>query len=367
MGSLDSPRTMAIAVVLAVCSLLLSVSLLRFSGVAPSIGFGEVFIAEANTFETPDGVASTNSTGIPNTASTYPFQTILTLQARLEQQPPHPHAFVTLIASVDYDIGAQILVCRLRHYSPSVPIYVLVDRSVELRSHAYYEKMKAEIVVVSNPVRNISSLTGEVRSNTYTKLNVWRMESIAETIVYLDADVLPVRNPHGLFKMLPSDKNFGVSGSNKYFNSGVFVFRPSMETFRQLQRRIETNDYQKNKDPTEQDVLISHFAQSNNTIHIPDDYNYRPLHHQAGLSDNARIVHWIGNPKPWTEILGKKTSIQGQEVTKNNKKSTMPQWSRELYQCEMERYFAVCHDPEEAARDSNSQSCIKEVNETQAR
>jgi lipopolysaccharide biosynthesis glycosyltransferase len=135
------------------------------------------------------------------------------------------------------------------------------------------------------------------------------METIAETIVYLDADVLPVRNPYGLFDMLPSNKTSGVCGSIKFFNSGVFLFRSSMEIFRQLQRRIETNDYRKNNDPTAQDVLISHLAQSNTTILIPDDYNYRPLHHQAGLSENARIVHWIGNPKPWTDIIGKKTSI----------------------------------------------------------
>jgi hypothetical protein len=77
MGSLR-PCTVSIVVVISVLSLLLSsFFLLRFPGGAPSTDFGKVLPVEAsststpfNTFETPDGVAGTVSTGIGATTPT---------------------------------------------------------------------------------------------------------------------------------------------------------------------------------------------------------------------------------------------------------------------------------------------------------
>lgn len=253
----------------------------------------------------------------------------------------YTRAYFTLISSIEYDVGAQILVCRLRHYSPDTPILVLVDDSVSLQSNSFYAHMGAEIIMVSNPCTSIQKLCKEVRSGTYTKLNLWQFDSV-QTAVYLDADTIPVRNPEPLFDMLDSSKfiDFAVVGNRGYFNTGVIALRPSLETWHKLQVRLKHGDYEKIKDnPTEQDLLVSHFGTLETTKFINNIYNYRPLHHQAAMSNDAVIVHYIGNPKPWTSILGKETSIKGQKKDSSH----LPIWSVQLYQREMELYFTTCH------------------------
>lgn len=73
----------------------------------------------------------------------------------------HERAFVTLIASAEYDVGAQIVVCRLRSFSPDIPIFVLVDESVRtLHSAPFYNNMGVTLVAVRNPVRDLNAYLG---------------------------------------------------------------------------------------------------------------------------------------------------------------------------------------------------------------
>lgn len=269
-------------------------------------------------------------------------------------------AYVTLISSLEYDIGAQLLVCRLRHFSPDIPIYVLVDDSVKLKSTAFYAIMRAELIQVANPAGFDSSLRTEVRTATYTKLHVWQLDNI-EKAVYLDADTLPVQNPDILFSMLPAGKTFAaVAGHPGHFNSGVFAYRPSNSTYRDLIQRLNAHNYTKNKaNPTEQDLLVSHFAESDQTVFIDDRFNFAPRSYNRGLHNDTVIIHYTGNPKPWTYMLGKMSSIEGHFMdsvpgAQSGRYcmfgslfcSHLPEWSIQLYMNEVERYFSHCHDPE---------------------
>ena len=67
---------------------------------------------------------------------------------------------------------------------------------------------------------------------TFTKLAVWTLVRYSKC-VYLDADTLVLANVDELFQRdeLSAAPDIGWPDC---FNSGVFVFRPSMETFRSL-------------------------------------------------------------------------------------------------------------------------------------
>jgi Glycosyl transferase family 8 len=264
----------------------------------------------------------------------------------------HPRGYVVLIGSVNYDIGIQILVCRLRQYSPDIPIFVLVDETIKLKSRAFYKALRADIIPVSNPVSKQPDKQG-YKVGTYAKLAAWNLESRVEKAVFIDADALPVQNPQELFDLLSDDTDFAVCGNRKYFNSGVFAFRPSNATYHELLRRLQVNDYSKvGKGPrSDQDVMVSLFGPSNRTKFIPTKFNFRAMQQRQGLRRDTKIVHWIGNPKPWM-IFGQATNVS----------RTIPEWSRDLYQCELNRYFSVCHDYETAVSSSSTiQDCFNVV------
>lgn len=262
-------------------------------------------------------------------------------------------AYMTLISSPEYDIGAQLLVCRLRQYSPNTTILVVVDESIlPLRSVHYYQRMGVDLIQVSNPGKEFSntSVSSELRIGTYTKLQLWNL-TMVDVAVYMDADALPIQNPQDLFHELTLQQDFGAVGHSKYMNTGIMVFRPNYTTYSQLMERLRTNDYAKaQNDPTEQDLLVSHFGDSRpETKFIDAKYNYRPLHHPLRLMDYAVVVHYIGNPKPWTAIFGQETTIQGYAPLE---KDHLPTWSMQSYQCEMERFFTECHAPTTAVHGS---------------
>ena len=257
-------------------------------------------------------------------------------------------AYVTVVSTAEYIIGARILICRLRSYSSDIPIIMLLDASVgPLPEDPFYRAMRVDVFVVENPIPKEAAQ--EIRVGTYTKLNVWNLEDVVETVVYLDADTLPVRNPDSLFRVLDADKtdktaawDFYVHGNGNYFNSGVMVLRTNTATFRTLQQRLILRMYRKDvKNPTEQDVLISHFASSKRARWESRPFmNFRTMHHRS-LPKTAMIVHWAGNPKPWSKMLGHSTSVHRQKIDTS---PHLPAWSQRLFECEVERYLTSCHD-----------------------
>lgn len=67
---------------------------------------------------------------------------------------------------------------------------------------------------------------------TFTKLNAWRLTSYKKC-VFMDADTLVIQNIDDLFEREELSAAPDV-GWPDCFNSGVFVYAPSMETFEAL-------------------------------------------------------------------------------------------------------------------------------------
>lgn len=93
-----------------------------------------------------------------------------------------------------------------------------------------------EVIIVeelnSNDQEHLRLLSRPELGITFTKINCWLLEQYSKC-VFLDADCLVLRNIDDLFEK----DEFSAApdaGWPDCFNSGVFVYRPSKETFQKL-------------------------------------------------------------------------------------------------------------------------------------
>ena len=242
----------------------------------------------------------------------------------------HPvleRAFVTLVSTDEYAVGAAVLACQLAKFRTGVPLVILVDEVVSARALQVLQGYKdhiQEVRRVRNVVHNVTARKKDVRIGTYTKLNLWATN--IKLGLFMDSDSFPLRDPSPFLRNFPRDKDFANVGGN----SGVFVFRSSPRDCAAIHTTAITSRYRPGPDPTEQDILMHYWnRQPERRLALPPGYNHRPHYwnpHPKTL-EFAVIVHWIGNPKPWSRILGRRTSIEGY-----NPVQRQPRWSHVLYQ-----------------------------------
>ena len=84
----------------------------------------------------------------------------------------------------------------------------------------------------SGDIANLAILSRPELGVTFTKVNAWTLTRYSKC-VYLDADTLVMHNVDELFdrEELSAAPDIGWPDC---FNSGVFVFKPSDETFRSI-------------------------------------------------------------------------------------------------------------------------------------
>lgn len=87
-------------------------------------------------------------------------------------------------------------------------------------------------VLDSNDAANLALLERPELGVTFTKLHCWRLLQY-QKCVFLDADCLVIKNVDELFERDEFSAAPDV-GWPDCFNSGVFVFRPSLETYANL-------------------------------------------------------------------------------------------------------------------------------------
>lgn len=87
-------------------------------------------------------------------------------------------------------------------------------------------------VLNSNDTVNLALLKRPELGVTFTKLHCWRLTQFKKC-VFLDADCLVLRNVDELFDREEFSAVTDI-GWPDCFNSGVFVFRPSVDTYTSL-------------------------------------------------------------------------------------------------------------------------------------
>ncbi|KAK9889222.1 hypothetical protein WA026_004500 [Henosepilachna vigintioctopunctata] len=220
-------------------------------------------------------------------------------------------AWVTLATNDSYSLGALVLAHSLRQVGTIQELAILVTPGVT-------NSMRTRLSEVFNLVKEVNVLDSRDQSNlrllqrpelgiTFTKLHCWQLTQY-EKCVFLDADTLVLQNCDELF----DKEEFSAApdvGWPDCFNSGVFVYRPSGETYDKLiQFALEKGSF----DGGDQGLLnlfFSDWSHKDISKHLPFIYNvcstafysYLPAFKQFGK--DVKILHFIGNAKPWLQYF----------------------------------------------------------------
>ncbi|KRT78498.1 hypothetical protein AMK59_7015, partial [Oryctes borbonicus] len=220
-------------------------------------------------------------------------------------------AWVTLATNDSYSLGALVLAHSLKQAGTSHQLAVLVTPGVT-------NVMRKNLAEVFNIVEEVNLFDSKDETNlkllkrpelgvTFTKLHCWRLTQF-EKCVFLDADVLVLANSDELFER----EEFSAApdvGWPDCFNSGVFVYKPSMETYNKL---VDFALQKGSFDGGDQGLLNAYFsdwAHKDISKHLPFIYNmcstacysYLPAFKYYG--GNVKIVHFIGPAKPWLQYF----------------------------------------------------------------
>ncbi|XP_062872427.1 glycogenin-1a isoform X2 [Trichomycterus rosablanca] len=216
-------------------------------------------------------------------------------------------AFVTLATNDSYAKGALVLGASLRKHETSRKLAGLIGHEVSPPYRSALAQIFDEVcevsVLDSGDSAGLALMRRPELGVTFSKLHCWSLTHYSKC-VFMDADTLVLCNIDDLFER---DELSAAPdpGWPDCFNSGVFVFRPSKETYaRLLTACTEHGSF----DGGDQGVLNSYFsdwATADIAKHLPFIYNlssvsiytYLPAFKKFG--HNAKVVHFLGERKPW--------------------------------------------------------------------
>ncbi|XP_063772028.1 glycogenin-1 [Pseudophryne corroboree] len=225
------------------------------------------------------------------------------------------HAFVTLATNDTYVKGALVLGSSLRKHNTTKKLAVLitpqVSDSVRKVLDKVYDNVRVVDVLDSEDSAHLALMERPELGVTLTKIHCWTLTEYTKC-VFMDADTMVLSNVDELFEReeLSAAPDPGWPDC---FNSGVFVYSPSTETYNQLlQMASEKGSF----DGGDQGLLNSFFntwATKDINKHLPFIYNlssvciYSYLPAFKAFGANAKVVHFLGKVKPWNFTYDSKT------------------------------------------------------------
>ncbi|XP_071566291.1 uncharacterized protein Gyg isoform X2 [Temnothorax nylanderi] len=221
------------------------------------------------------------------------------------------YAWVTLATNDAYSLGALVLAHSLRRVGTRHDLACLVTPGVTATMReklaAVFSLVQEVNVLDSKDEANLALLARPELGITFTKLHCWRLTQY-EKCVFVDADTLVVRNCDELFEREELSAAPDV-GWPDCFNSGVFVFRPSQQTFASITAFAAAKGSFDGGDQGLLNMYFSDWASKDISKHLPFIYNmcstatysYLPAFKQFG--DDVRIIHFIGITKPWLQYF----------------------------------------------------------------
>ncbi|CAI5637648.1 glycogenin-2 isoform X1 [Oreochromis niloticus] len=238
-------------------------------------------------------------------------------------------AFVTLATTDSYCMGATVVARSLRRHGTTRHIVAMITPNVSEQSRLPLKDVFDEVIVVdvmdSEDYHHLSLLGRPELGITFTKIHCWTLTQYSKC-VFLDADTLVLCNVDELFDR---DELSAAPdpGWPDCFNSGVFVFRPSLHTHTRL---LDHASRHGSFDGGDQGLLNSFFSSwsvEDISKHLPFVYNlsassvysYLPAFQQFG--HNAKIIHFLGADKPWNS--------QGNSSYSHNMEQFVSLWWKE--------------------------------------
>ncbi|KAG2076870.1 hypothetical protein BDR04DRAFT_1089137 [Suillus decipiens] len=222
-------------------------------------------------------------------------------------------AFVTLVTSDSYLPGALAISGALKDVHQTEPHEVEYDTvcivtpetlditTIKLLRKTYDVVIGVEVIGQSDPT-GLNLLGRPDLDTVLTKLHVFRLTQYSK-VIFLDADVLPLRPLSHLFHL---DHEFSAVpdvGWPDIFNSGVMVLSPGEDKFTELQELLKTNG---SWDGGDQGILNEWRGGNWNKLSFTYNttptaaYTYAPAYERFG--SQISVVHFIGPNKPWHSI-----------------------------------------------------------------
>lgn len=171
------------------------------------------------------------------------------------------HAYVTLVTNADYAMGATALARSLRLTDTKADIVVLHTGGVETSALRPLDQLNCRLIPVEHLLLSDAFNQRHARANIHTsapftrgrkpafhspldnfcKLRLWELTEY-DSCVFIDADAIVLRNIDRLFAYPEFSAAPNVYESLADFhrmNSGVFVARPSADTFEKMLTRLD--------------------------------------------------------------------------------------------------------------------------------
>ncbi|KAL1708306.1 glycosyltransferase family 8 protein [Schizophyllum commune] len=226
-----------------------------------------------------------------------------------------PNAFVTLVTSDRYLPGALAQVAAIADLHPKdahephehfqtvclvTPETVDVSTIKALRG-AFNVVVGVEIIEQEDD-KGLRLLGRPDLNTVLTKLHIFRLTQY-EKIIFLDADVLPVRPLSHLFALPHEFSAVPDVGWPDIFNSGVLVFSPGEDKFNELRELLKSKG---SWDGGDQGLLNEWRGENWNRLSFTYNttptaaYTYAPAYERYGSQISA--IHFIGPHKPWNNL-----------------------------------------------------------------
>uniref|UniRef100_A0A915M9T6 glycogenin glucosyltransferase n=1 Tax=Meloidogyne javanica TaxID=6303 RepID=A0A915M9T6_MELJA len=216
-------------------------------------------------------------------------------------------AWVTLATNDGYAVGALVLAHSLRNVGTTHKLHVLYTSGVSFNLRNKLEEVfdnSTEVNVLdSGDEANLALIGRPDLGVTFTKLHCWRLTQYNKC-VFLDADTFVVKNCDELFDR-PEFSAAPDIGWPDIFNTGVFVYVPSLETYNNLLQFAVTHG---SFDGGDQGLLNAYFSgwrEWDASHRLPFTYNVTTsaiFAYAAAVkrfAPQVKIVHFLGKQKPW--------------------------------------------------------------------
>ncbi|XP_055943150.1 glycogenin-1-like isoform X3 [Argiope bruennichi] len=224
-------------------------------------------------------------------------------------------AYVTCATNDSYALGALVLAQSLRNVKTSRKLAIIITPDVSDKIKGLlknsFDVVKIVDVLDSKDEANLALLTRPDLGITFTKFHCWSLTQF-QKCVFLDADIIVIQNCDELFEREELSAVPDV-GWPDCFNSGVFVFKPSEETFKAILQFALKNGSFDGGDQGVLNMFFSDWRTSDISKHLSFIYNmnanvsytYLPAYKQFGK--DVKIVHFLGAIKPWMESYNSDT------------------------------------------------------------
>ncbi|KAH8548891.1 glycogenin 1, isoform CRA_c [Umbelopsis sp. PMI_123] len=186
-------------------------------------------------------------------------------------------AYVTLLVTDSYAPGALVLAQRLKELGTTRDIAVMVTANVSTSTRNDISLVFDRIIDIdkmdSGQADNLALLGRPELGVTFSKLQLWNLDY--DKVVFLDADVLPLRLVDELFDR-PEFSAAPDAGWPDCFNSGVFVAVPNKDTYKQLCDLAASKGSFDGGDQGLLNTYFSSWSTSSSEHRLPFIYNTTP-------------------------------------------------------------------------------------------